>query len=112
MSFSTQPAALNYKSKHDLAVTTSATGSVAIGQLSGPVQIRHANYNTARVAFLYGAKADADAITVATAPTLGPGVHEIITVYPNSDGSPVWLNVIGDTGASGGGYEYAIAAGN
>ena len=111
MSLSTQPIALNFATKKEVTVTTSAGTSQSIGALSGPIQARVANYDTARVAVLFGTQTAANAITVAGSPTIPPSGVEVLTIVPNSDGTAVYWNVIGDTGAVGNKFEVTLGSG-
>jgi hypothetical protein len=112
MSYVTQPIALNYKTKNEqtVAATRLAT-SQNLGPLSGPIQARLVNYDTVRVAFLAGPKADADAITLAGAPTIAPGATEVFTIMPNSDGSAVYWNIISDASPAGNKFEVTLGVG-
>lgn len=107
MSFLTRPFSPLFGSKLTFTVSTSAGTSQSLGELTGPIQLRLANYDTgAPVAYAAGPKAIVDAITVANNPTLAQnGATEVITVHPNQAGGLVYFNVIGDTGASGGKFE-------
>ena len=107
MSFLTRPFSPTFGRKLTFTVSTSAGTPQLIGQLSGPLQLRLANYDTgAPVAYMAGTQTAVASVTVAANPTLmSGGATELITVHPNSDNTPVYFNVIGDTGASGGKFE-------
>lgn len=106
MSFNTRPFCPTYGATKEFTVSASAGTSQLIGQLTGPTQFRLVNFDTVKVAYCFGPKAQADAITLAANPKLvGSGGTEVVTVMPNSDGSPVYLNVIGDTAPAGNKFE-------
>ena len=114
MSFQNRPVTLTYGSKQEVTITTSAgTSQLFASGLTGPVQARLVNHDTAdRVAFRFGKKADTDVVALATSPTLPKGpVLEIITVFPNEDGSDVYWNVIGGASTGGGKFEVTKAQG-
>lgn len=105
MSFLARPFSPLFGSKLTFTVSTSAGTSQSLGKPSGPMQLRIANFDTVAVSYGAGVKATVDAVTVAAYPALPSGGLEVITVHPNQDGSELWFNVIGDTGASGGKFE-------
>lgn len=111
MSFVTQPIALNYKTKKEVTVTASAGTSQSLGQLSGPIQVRVANFDTVRVSFLAGAKADADAVTLAGGVGIVAGGVEVFTIVPNNDGSTVYWNIISAASPAGNTFEVTVCSG-
>lgn len=111
MSFVTQPFCATGTTKTEVTVTTSAGTSQLIGRLDAPVQIRVVNYDTVRVGFRVGTKTYTDAATIAASKTIPAGAIEVFTVNPNSDGSLVYWNIIGDTGAAGNKFEVTQGVG-
>lgn len=106
MSFNVRPFSPTYGTTKEFTVAATAGTSQLIGQLSGPTQFRLANFDTVKVAYVFGPKALADAITLSPNPKLlGNGGTEIVTVMPNSDGSPVYLNIISDAAPTGNKFE-------
>ena len=107
MSFLTRPFSPLFGSKLTFTVSTSAGTPQSLGKPSGPMQLRIVNYDTgAPVAYAAGPTGTIASMTVAANPTLAAsGATEIVTVHPNQDGSELFFNVIGDTGASGGKFE-------
>jgi len=107
MSFLTRPFSPLFGSKLTFTVSTSAGTPQSLGKPTGPLQLRIVNYDTgAPVAYGAGPTVTMAAMTVATYPTLASGgATEVITVHPNQDGSELFFNVMGDTGASGGKFE-------
>ena len=112
MSFATGPFAPSFASKQEVTVAATAGTSQNLGQLTGPIQARLVNHDTVKVGFAAGIKATVDAIALTAANiTLTAGRTEIITIMPNSDGSPVYWNIISAASPAGNKFEVVLGQG-
>lgn len=100
MNFNFRPFSPTFGTKKEVTLTASAGTSQLVGQITGPVQVRVVNTDTIRACVVFGTLAQANAVSLANGVTIRGGETSVLTVHPNSDGSAVYWNVIGDATAS------------